>query len=211
MKWAIIGCGNISNKFSENLVSIKNTEISCIASKNINRLKISDDFSFTQICKMISKGLKLESYESLIKSLCLEKGNFFVDINISINDIRLKVDSFLKKNQEISSHFFKGNPINWESVVANIFLKLLMNVVPAKIPVFLIQEKIYFPSDFQQIISKTLDETLEKEFGSSNNLLKVYPCDSYNFKNKAFFSNIFSRKIKCSNRYLNRVSNQRLK
>ena len=178
---------------------------------NINRLKISDDFSFTQICKIISKGLKLESYESLIKSLCLEKGNFFVDINISINDIRLKVDSFLKKNQEISSHFFKGNPINWESVVANIFLKLLMNIVPAKIPAFLIHEKIYFPSDFQQNILKTLDEILEKELGSTNNLLKVYPCDSYNFKNKAFFSNIFSRKIKCSNRYLNRVSNQRLK
>ena len=178
---------------------------------NINRLKISDDFSFTQICKMISKGLKLESYESLIKSLCLEKGNFFVDINISINDIRLKVDSFLKKNQEISSHFFKGNPINWESVVANIFLKLLMNVVPAKIPVFLIQEKIYFPSDFQQNILKMLDEILEKELDSSNNLLKVYPCDSYNFKNNAFFSNILSRKMKCSNRYLNRVSNQRLK
>jgi len=43
MKWAIIGCGNISNKFSENLVSIKNTEISCIASKNTNRLKIFGD------------------------------------------------------------------------------------------------------------------------------------------------------------------------
>ena len=119
---------------------------------NINRLKISDDFSFTQICKMISKGLKLESYESLIKSFMLGE-KFFVDINISINDIRFKVDSFLKKNQEISSHFFKGNPINWESVVANIFLKLLMNVVPLlQIPVFLIHEKIYFPSDFQQNI-----------------------------------------------------------
>ena len=43
MKWAIIGCGNISNKFGENLISIKNTEISCIASKNTNRLKIFGD------------------------------------------------------------------------------------------------------------------------------------------------------------------------
>ena len=86
-----------------------------------------------------------------------------------------------------------------------------MNVVPAKIPVFLIQEKIYFPSDFQQNILKILDEILEKELDSSNNLLKAYPCDSNNFKNNAFFSNILSRKMKCSNRYLNRVSNQRLK
>ena len=103
---------------------------------NIKRLKISDDFSFTQICKIISKGLKLENYESLIKSLCLEKGNFFVDKNICINDIKLKVDNFLKKNQEISSHFFKGNPINWESVVANIFLRLLMKLYQLKYQFF---------------------------------------------------------------------------
>ena len=131
--------------------------------------------------------------------------------NICISDIRLKVDSFLKKNKEISDHFFKGNSINWESVVANIFLRLLMSVVPSKIPVFLIQEKIYFPNNFQQNILKTLNEILEKELGLTKPVLKSYHCDSYNFKNKAFFSNILSRKIKCSNRYLNRISNQRLK
>ncbi len=178
---------------------------------NIKRLKISEDFSFTQICKIISKGLKLENYESLIKSLCLEKGNFFADKNIPVKGIRLKVDSFLEKNEQIGSYFFKHNPFNWESAVANIFLKLLMNVVPAKIPVFLIQEKIYFPHNFRQNILETLNDILEKEQNLSKYALKSYPCDSYNFKKRAFFSNILSRKIKCSNRYLNRVSNQRLK
>ena len=74
---------------------------------NINRLKISDDFSFTQICKIISKGLKLESYESLIKSLCLEKGNFFVNKNISSSDIKENVDSFLKKTKKSVVIFLK--------------------------------------------------------------------------------------------------------
>tara|TARA_Y100001968_G_scaffold300781_1_gene312519 strand:+ start:536 stop:787 length:252 start_codon:yes stop_codon:yes gene_type:complete len=83
--------------------------------------------------------------------------------------------------------------------------------VPAKIPIFLIQEKIYFPNKFQQNILKTLNEILEKELGLSKQVPKSYPCDSYNFKNKAFFSNILSRKKKFSNRYLNRISNQRLK
>ena len=64
------------------------------------------------MCKIISKGLKLENYQSLIKSLCLDKGNFFANKNICISDIKLKIDSFLKKNEEISSHFFKGNTIN---------------------------------------------------------------------------------------------------
>ena len=178
---------------------------------NIKRFRISEDFNFTQMCKIISKGLKLKNYQSLIKSLCLDKENFFANKNISISDIKLKVDSFLKKNEQISSHFFKGNPINWESVVANVFLRLLQEIVPAKIPVFLIQEKIYFPTNFEQNILKTLDDVLEKELGSSKRVLKSYPCDSYNFEKGTFFSNIFSRKIKFSNRYLNRISNQRVK
>ena len=178
---------------------------------NIKRFRISEDFNFAQMCKIISKGLKLENYQSLIKSLCLDKGNFFANKNICISDIKLKVDSFLEKNEEISSHFFKGNPINWESVVANVFLRLLKEIVPAKIPVFLIQEKIYFPTNFKQNILKTLDDVLEKELGSSKKVLKSYPCDSYNFEKRPFFSNILSRKIKFSNRYLNRISNQRVK
>tara|TARA_Y100000591_G_scaffold193309_1_gene167138 strand:+ start:505 stop:1863 length:1359 start_codon:yes stop_codon:yes gene_type:complete len=178
---------------------------------NIKRLRTSEDFNFTQICKIISKGLKLENYQSLLKSLCIDKGNFFADKNICISEIKLKIDQFLKKNKEISSHFFKGKQINWESVVAKVFFMLLKKIVPAKIPVFLIQEKIYFPNKFQQNILKTLNEILEKELGLFKQVPRSYPCDSYNFKNKAFFSNILSRKIKCSNRYLNRISNQRLK
>ena len=48
---------------------------------NIKRLRISGDFNFSQMCKIISKGLKLENYQSLIKSLCLDKGNFFLIIS----------------------------------------------------------------------------------------------------------------------------------
>ena len=182
-----------------------------IKENQLKRFKVSDDFSFLQKCKIISKGLKLTSYESLIKSLCLEKGNFFVNKNIHTNDIKKMITIFLKKTHEISTYFFRCNPINWESVGASVFLRLLKETVPTKIPVFLIQEKIYFPNNFQQIILKTLHEILEKELGLSNQALKSYLCDSYNFKNKAFFSNIFSRKTKCSNRYLRRISNQRLK
>ena len=67
----------------------------------IKKVRISEDFSFTQICKIISKGLKLEHYDSLIRSLCLEKESFFVNKNICIRDIRIKIDRFLKKNQDI--------------------------------------------------------------------------------------------------------------
>ena len=40
MKWSIIGCGNISNKFCDDLLNVKNAKISAIASKNPKKLKI---------------------------------------------------------------------------------------------------------------------------------------------------------------------------
>ena len=43
MKWSIIGCGNISNKFCDDLLHVKNAKISAIASNNIKRLKIFGD------------------------------------------------------------------------------------------------------------------------------------------------------------------------
>ena len=195
------------NDFFENYL-LKQLNIKEI---QLKRLNVPDDFSYNQKCKIISKGLKLKNYESLIKSLCLEKGNFFVNKNVHTSDIKKMINFFLKKNHEISSYFFKGNRINWESFVTNIFLMLLKETVPPKIPVFLIQEKIYFPTNFQQNILKTLDDVLEKELGSSKKILKSHSCDSYNFERRPFFSNIFSRKIKFSNRYLNRISNQRVK
>lgn len=43
MKWSIIGCGNISNKFCDDLLNVKNAKISAIASKNPKKLKIFGD------------------------------------------------------------------------------------------------------------------------------------------------------------------------
>ena len=71
------------------------TEIqSALRRIQLKRLNVPDDFSYNQKCKIISKGLKLKDYESLIKSLCLEKGNFFVNKNIHTSDIK-KMINFL--------------------------------------------------------------------------------------------------------------------
>ena len=83
MKWAIIGCGNISNKFSENLVSVKNTEISCIASKNINRLKIFGDKLYE------SYVVKPGKYKLILE---LENGESFSEI-ISVREDPLKTSN----------------------------------------------------------------------------------------------------------------------
>jgi len=98
MKWAIIGCGNISNKFSENLVSIKDTEISCIASKDINRLnKFGDKFRvenknrFSDYKSILSSKFDV-AYIGLINSLHKE-----VILNLTSNQKNIIVEkpSFL--------------------------------------------------------------------------------------------------------------------
>ena len=43
MKWSIIGCGNISKRFCEDISNVKNTTIIAIASKNSEKLKLFGD------------------------------------------------------------------------------------------------------------------------------------------------------------------------
>ena len=60
MKWSIIGCGNISNKFCEDLSNVNDTTILAIASKNPEKLK-----SFGDRFK-VPKEKRFHGYESIL-------------------------------------------------------------------------------------------------------------------------------------------------
>ncbi len=171
----------------------------------------SEHFNHTQKCKIIEKAINLKSYKSLIRSLTSEKKNFFVDEKIHINEIQKKIDLLIKNNQNISEYFFKGNNVNWRAFVSDIFLDLLKIFVPSNISIFLIHEKIYFPLSFQDRVLASLEKIFHRKLNFKNQDIKCYPCDDYNFKSKGFFSKIISRKSEFSSRYLNRLSNLKLK
>ena len=101
--------------------------------------------------------------------------------------------------------------MNWRAFVSDIFLDLLKIFVPSNISIFLIHEKIYFPLSFQDRVLASLEKIFHRKLNFKNQDIKCYPCDDYNFKSKGFFSKIISRKSEFSSRYLNRLSNLKLK
>ena len=115
------------------------------------------------------------------------------------------------KNNLIFKFFFKGYKINWKVTTAEIFKNLLITMVPANIPVVLINEKIYFPLNFQTNVENRIVEVFEKKFNFKKIVVKTYFCDQYHFKNRSFFSKIIKPKNVFSQRYLKRVDNFKLK
>ncbi len=62
MKWSIIGSGNISHKFCDDLLHVKNAKISAIASKNPKKLKF-----FGANYKIYEKNM-FQEYEEIVST-----------------------------------------------------------------------------------------------------------------------------------------------
>ena len=79
MKWSIIGCGNISKRFCEDLSMVKDANILSIASKNSEKLKIFGDKY------KVPKDKRFLEYEKILET------NFDVAYIGLINSLHKKV------------------------------------------------------------------------------------------------------------------------
>ncbi len=173
--------------------------------------KINDNFDFSQRCNLILRAINLKNQNSFEKSLLADKRSLFYSSNVKLSHIRSMIENFMLKNNLIFKFFFKGYKINWKVTTAEIFKNLLITMVPANIPVVLINEKIYFPLNFQTNVENRIVEVFEKKFNFKKIVVKTYFCDQYHFKNRSFFSKIIKPKNVFSQRYLKRVDNFKLK
>ena len=88
MRWAILGAGNISNKFAENLKQVENSKIISIASRSINKLnEFSKNYN-------IEKHNCFSNYEEILKS------NFDIAYVGLINNLHEETIDFLSKNKK---------------------------------------------------------------------------------------------------------------
>lgn len=179
--------------------------------KILNIKNIHKDFNIEKSNIIIQKALNLNNFQSLLKSVVIEKEIFFSDPNLSSENIKENLKEFLDKNNEVNSFFFKGLKINFLSFSKQIFLLLLKFTVPLNIPVFLIRDKIYFTSNFKDKIILFLSEIVIKKFNIEKSFIKSFDCNQYNFKPRGFFSKIMAPKNQLfSKRYLKRVSEFKL-
>ena len=176
-----------------------------IGIENFFKKKDLENFSSSQICNLIVKGVNSKSFKSFFRSILSEKKKFFDTTNLSSEEIKKRMKIFIEDNQPVSNYFFKEYKLHWEEFLNEIFYKLLQKCVPANIPVFLVKDKIYFSTDFSRLIKENLEKILAEVLGIKKIKLSYIECLSYNFKSRGFFSNILKSNTPLSKRYEQRI------
>ena len=175
------------------LVSSSNIKIeSQIKFKNLNH---------NQICYLIIKGSRSKNETSFYRSVFSEKKKLSLD-GLSKKQIIDSINSNIINVNILRNLLFSGKDIGWNSVVAKIFYNLVSKTNSFKIPIFLITDKIYFPTEKQDVVLENLEEILFKEFHLSSIRMKCEKSSDFDFEKKRFFGKFLRSKNDFSKRYL---------
>jgi len=153
---------------------------------------------------LILKGLHSSKADSFYRSINNDKRKIGMDFEILGSNSKDFIDRFIKTNYSISKFFFKGYFVDWSKFVSNVFFELIKQLASAKIPVYLIKEKIFYQSIMEKIVLDKINVILEKALNLKKINIQSQPCYAYDFGDKSFFGRLILSKNKFSARYLKR-------
>ena len=105
-------------------------------------------------------------------------------------------------NQKLQKFLYKGKDIGWNFFVSKIFFKLVSEITGIKIPVFLVRDKIYFPTDKESIIFEKIEKILFNELHIHNFKLHSEKASDFTFEKRNFFGRLVKSNVDFSKRYL---------
>ena len=105
-------------------------------------------------------------------------------------------------NQRLQRFLYKGKDIGWNFLVSKIFFRLVSEITGIKIPVFLVRDKIYFPTDKESLIFEKLEKILFSELHINNLKLHSDKASDFTFEKRNFFGRLVKSNVDFSQRYL---------
>ena len=99
---------------------------------------------------------------------CIQRKKKFSLQNFTSNEIDEAIKNHIMNNQKLQKFLYKGKDIGWNFLVSKIFFSLVSEIIGIKIPVFLVRDKIYFPSDKESLIFEKLEKILFNELHINN-------------------------------------------
>ena len=186
---------DLTNYFASYLSMISNSNVS------MQQRSFSSVLGYDQLCYLIMKGFRSQTPESFLKSVYRERKKLSLQ-SFTQNEINEAIDNLIMKNERLQTFLYKGNDIGWNFIVSKIFFKLVSEIINIKIPVFLVRDKIYFPTDRESIIFEKLEKILFYELKISNFKLHAEKASDFNFVKKNFFGRLVNSNIDFSKRYL---------
>ncbi len=148
------------------------------------------------------KAISSRNFESFFRAFSNDRKKIGFDEKFSKLDLEKVVNKMFEQDPVLSSLFFKGKLADWSSFISKVFYNLIKNLVSARIPVFLVGDRILFPTVMEKIVLDKILEVLEKKFDFVKIKLKVNQCFKKNIKKEKFFFSRFSKNnLKYSSRY----------
>ena len=186
---------DLTNYFSNYLRMISNSNIS-LQLKSFSKI-----LGYDQLCYLIMKGFRSKTSTNFINSVFRERKKFSLQ-DYTSSEINKAIKNHIIDNQKLQKFLYKGKDIGWNFTVSKIFFKLVSEITGIKIPVFLVRDKIYFPSDRESLIFEKLEKIIFYELNINNVKLRAEKASNFTFEKKNFFGRLVKSNIDFSKRYL---------
>ncbi len=186
---------DLTNYFSNYLSMISNSNIS-LQLKSFSKI-----LGYDQLCYLIMKGFRSKTSTNFINSVFRERKKFSLQ-DYTSSEINKAIKNHIIDNQKLQKFLYKGKDIGWNFTVSKIFFKLVSEITGIKIPVFLVRDKIYFPSDRESLIFEKLEKIIFYELNINNVKLRAEKASNFTFEKKNFFGRLVKSNIDFSKRYL---------
>ena len=152
-----------------NLIDFLGDYLSFISNSNVvlQSKSFLKKFSYEQICYLLVKSFRSKNDRAFIKSVLGEKKKINLD-HYSNEEIISVLNYNILQNSKLSQFLFKNFKVNWEVFTSDIFFKLVSKLINVKIPVYLVKDKVFFPSSMESIVLEKIEEILLKNLNKSS-------------------------------------------
>ncbi len=181
--------------FGEYLSKISNTNI-------ILRPKtFSSILNFEQLCYLIIKSFRSINNKSFMRSVLIEKKklNLCKFTNDEVTDAVL---NNIINNRVLTPFNAKKVEVKWEQFLSKCFFFLIKKLKSVNIPIYLVSEKIYFPSDKESLVLEKIEEILSVLLELKSMRINCFRSDVNNFKRKGLFARFRNSDKTMTKRYL---------
>ncbi|MFL2660894.1 MAG: hypothetical protein ACJ0G4_02990 [Alphaproteobacteria bacterium] len=197
---------NNENTSHLNLIDFLGDYLSLISNSNIvlPQKSFSKILCFDRICYLLIKSFRSKNKHAFIKSVLGEKKKICLN-DYSNKEIINEINNHIFNNNNLTQILFKRFQVNWDGFISDIFFKLISKLINVKIPIYLVKDKIFYPTSMESIILEKMEEILLKNLKKSSIKLNCIKSVDFNFEKPSFFGRLRGMKNNISKRYINNI------
>ena len=186
-----------------NLLDFFGDFLSKISNSNVilQPKSFSNVLNYDQLCYLIIKSFRSKNSASFVRSVFKEKKKLSLE-SFSNNEVKDAINNHILKNQRIDDFIFKNKNIGWSEFTSHFFYNLIKKLSSVNIPIYLVRDKVYFPSSMKSIVLEKSEEILLKKLRLKSIRINSKDSLSFDFKKKGFFGRFTKSKINYSKRFL---------